>query len=463
MRLQKDLEQTNLTDALGMLRSPEELRKSAHKPWLINSIWAALLVAPLLFVAIFALNSITSHTVASENTDHFLSNLPSGWQLTKQIDITPRQLSSFSQKLGGTLVYANNSFIADEKGVTLQVNELRGSDSTAAQKIYAKLSQLKGGSKSLILNDDTVFEFVFRTVDQGRLAAKAKYQLALQPAKVRYKVRLELTPIAKGDAMQWNKLFNACIKNKSESVSPNDSSEFKTLSQSFQWGNRLNLRTVGVGAAESRWQIAGEKKPVTANHDITLNYEIPNARDDWMPTVELVGIIECHNLGMLPAMQNDAATNYLASSSAWPSDAPDVQVLAQSIVGEAVSPQAKINKILSWITNGENLSVGGQTGSRYGTRQVLTQKFGNCWDYSDVFITLCRACKVPARQVFGWLAGQEGHVWCEVQVDSTWRHVDPTSGTGCGSDYIPFFTSKQGELPPLYTQMPLIEVLSSGD
>lgn len=54
----------------------------------------------------------------------------------------------------------------------------------------------------------------------------------------------------------------------------------------------------------------------------------------------------------------------------------------------------------------------------------LKNKLGHCWDFSDVFDTLAPASGGPARQVADWLHGV--------------------------SDYIPFVSSPDGELPMVY-------------
>ena len=81
---------------------------------------------------------------------------------------------------------------------------------------------------------------------------------------------------------------------------------------------------------------------------------------------------------------------------------------------------------------------------------MAKQKFGRCWDYSDLFTTIARTSGLPCRQVFGWLYESEGHVWCDVLVDGQWKMVDPTTGTVCGTDYLPFCISTDGEFPLLY-------------
>jgi transglutaminase-like putative cysteine protease len=58
---------------------------------------------------------------------------------------------------------------------------------------------------------------------------------------------------------------------------------------------------------------------------------------------------------------------------------------------------------------------------------------------------------VPSRQVAGWLYDECGHVWAEVLVpDEGWRQFDPTAGLECGSEYVPYLATEQGELPMVY-------------
>ena len=90
---------------------------------------------------------------------------------------------------------------------------------------------------------------------------------------------------------------------------------------------------------------------------------------------------------------------------------------------------------------------------------MLEQRFGHCWDYSDVFVTLTRAAGVPARQVLGWVYGLSGHVWAEVLIDDQWVQIDPTSRLKCGSDYIPYMTNEDGKVPLVYISGVKIEPL----
>jgi transglutaminase-like putative cysteine protease len=142
----------------------------------------------------------------------------------------------------------------------------------------------------------------------------------------------------------------------------------------------------------------------------------------------------------------------LTSTEHWPSTDPEVVALAKQIVGARTDVEDKVAALLDWCAPGKNWRYDGvNPGSRHGVKQVLKQGYGRCWDFSDGFITLCRAANVPCRQVMGWLHGVSGHVWAEVLLEGKgWRQVDPTAGMGCDYRYVPLVTSETGQTPLVY-------------
>ena len=112
-----------------------------------------------------------------------------------------------------------------------------------------------------------------------------------------------------------------------------------------------------------------------------------------------------------------------------------------------------MQRALGWLR--AHVRYGGETGSRWGTAQVIAQGYGQCWDHADVLVTLCRAAGVPAQEVMGWLAGVGGHVWTEVYLDGAWWPVDATaSWIGTSQDYVPLLVSEDGEAPAIYWGAP---------
>ena len=62
--------------------------------------------------------------------------------------------------------------------------------------------------------------------------------------------------------------------------------------------------------------------------------------------------------------------------------------------------------------------------------EVLKDRRGVCQDFAHLMLGLCRALKIPARYVSGYLATEAAsatHAWVEVFVPGHgWRGLDPT-------------------------------------
>lgn len=79
-------------------------------------------------------------------------------------------------------------------------------------------------------------------------------------------------------------------------------------------------------------------------------------------------------------------------------------------------------------------------------RDVLVQRRGVCQDFAHVMIGICRALKIPARYVSGYLyngpaehlrGAQASHAWAEVYLPELgWRGLDPTNGTQPDERYV---------------------------
>lgn len=149
---------------------------------------------------------------------------------------------------------------------------------------------------------------------------------------------------------------------------------------------------------------------------------------------------------------------YLAGTAFWPTSDSQVGRLSGQIADSSMGDGAKVETLWRWVR--ENIKYSGPPGTRYGTLRVIGQGFGRCWDKSDVFVTLCRASGVPAREVAGWLAGNSGgHVWAQAYIEGEgWVSVDTTSDhVGADASYLPFFATADGAMPILYVTTPSVE------
>ena len=73
-------------------------------------------------------------------------------------------------------------------------------------------------------------------------------------------------------------------------------------------------------------------------------------------------------------------------------------------------------------------------------KDVLSQRRGVCQDFAHVLLGLCRAVRIPACYVSGYLATEAAsatHAWTEVLIPGIgWRALDPTHNCQPGETYV---------------------------
>ena len=77
----------------------------------------------------------------------------------------------------------------------------------------------------------------------------------------------------------------------------------------------------------------------------------------------------------------------------------------------------------------------GYDGTDRGALYALTQKKGDCTEYTTLFVALCRRAGIPARAMGGYVVSQNTildpasyHNWAEFFADGRWHLADPLSG-----------------------------------
>ena len=117
------------------------------------------------------------------------------------------------------------------------------------------------------------------------------------------------------------------------------------------------------------------------------------------------------------------------------SDNPRIIDTAKEIVGNNTNPVQTARLLYDWVIN--YLSYKEPLGLR-GAKLALENKWGNCGDYSALFVALCRATGIPARPVVGrWATSSPGdwHVWAEFYVpECGWVPADATNQDLHGGD-----------------------------
>ncbi|MGA2684219.1 MAG: transglutaminase family protein [Verrucomicrobiota bacterium] len=87
-------------------------------------------------------------------------------------------------------------------------------------------------------------------------------------------------------------------------------------------------------------------------------------------------------------------------------------------------------------------------------RGVLREGRGVCQDLAHVMIGLCRALKIPALYVSGYLATETAsatHAWTEVFIPTIgWRALDPTHDCQAGETYVKIAVGRDyADVPPI--------------
>ncbi|MGB0578937.1 MAG: transglutaminase-like domain-containing protein [Limisphaerales bacterium] len=363
--------------------------------------------------------------------------LPAGWKQLNTTSVPAIQLAGLSRRLGGRLTAAKNIHY-NVRGAELKLIELTCHTERDAKVVHATMARFKKGERFLKRDGKKISEISSRS---NRASIEATHVFQFQPIEVTYRVEFDAVPINGGDYMKWNQLFNAFLLHNRKPT-PDTEKRIAALARSFRKGDDIKLRRHGQG-----------KKP----SEVVTQPGSPAIRAG-LPITAIIATIHSQTLGFTPA---EGDGEYTDQTAHWPVDDPAIRKLAEAITQDLADPDRKVQAILKWFLDRENIRYDGKIkGSRYGVDKVIEQKFGHCWDYSDVFVTLCRASGVPARQVLGWHAYMQGHVWAEIlKPGQGWIPVDPTSGMACGSEYIPIMTTTDGEIPLVYASMPKISVI----
>lgn len=140
-------------------------------------------------------------------------------------------------------------------------------------------------------------------------------------------------------------------------------------------------------------------------------------------------------------------------SSRYVENTPDVWRLAlDATVGQLDTWQAAlalmrfVNKEIKYLSNSTTVHT--------HMRDVLKERQGVCQDFAHVMIGLCRAIKIPALYVSGYLATETAsatHAWTEVLIPGIgWRALDPTHDRQCTETYVKIAVGRDyADVPPV--------------
>lgn len=386
----------------------------------------------------------------SATVEPFFEHLPPGLFIESSFVVPNPQTVEISAKLGGGIDRITNSKV-NVQGRTIQVNCITAADETNAKRIHDSIGKPFPFTTRTGLR---IVEFVTRGTDLA-LALKTSFELGLlpKPERLHFTYLAELATVDQAHYLSCNPLFNEFLRLQGGDAAAGE--RIAKIAEKFRFGNSVTLRTPNSDASYTLIPHPTRMDPASACTVYSFE-ELPVRNTIPYVTLMYTGITSSN-----PVCPTDTppSAECTAATSFWPVENPAVKHLANRITESSSGTEGKVQAILKWLKPGLNLKYSGQTGSRWGTLKVLEQGFGHCWDFSDVFVTLCRASGVPCRQVAGWLFGASGHVWAEYYVENEgWKQVDPTGGGSlrCGIYHIPLFTTDNGEMPIVYLSMPQI-------
>jgi hypothetical protein len=147
--------------------------------------------------------------------------------------------------------------------------------------------------------------------------------------------------------------------------------------------------------------------------------------------------------GFSPAAHvNQDAKLYLKAEPFCESDDPTIIELARKL--KASTTIKTVENIFQWVSS--NVRYAGYLKNPRGALYALKYREGDCTEYMYLFVALCRADKIPARGIGGYLANGNPvlkpdayHNWAECYLDGAWRIIDPQRKIFMGDQglYIP--------------------------
>ena len=374
------------------------------------------------------------------------ASLPANTKVVKVVELTQAQVAGIAKRLDSKVSRVTNELVS-VAGAQAQINLIECETEADAEHCLANLSPPPPG-RFPGRRARIVFEALSRSpMLAKRLLASAS---ALATGTRTYRVKFRAACVQELEEEQANEVWNLV-----RSGAPPDESRIQALASGWKLGTALGLRTGKCPHYEASFDFA----PAPVSSDVagevtTFAFEkLPVLAG--IPYVDVSATITVSN-AYEPSGGDKPGPSLTASTAAWPSAAEDVKALAQGLTAACKTDLERVVALHAHVH--QSIVQKGPPGTRYGVAKVLQQGFGQCWDKSDVLVTLCRSVGVPAREVAGWVPVLNGgHVWAEVYVEGGWLPVDATAPwLGISDDYVPWFSTSDGFMPIAYLSNPSV-------
>ncbi len=181
---------------------------------------------------------------------------------------------------------------------------------------------------------------------------------------------------------------------------------------------------------------------IAPNEQRTVSFDYYIRKKPYMFTTEY-GTLDLMNRIKMAGGDTEV---YFKGSKLWPIEDEKVQRIKNKILEGEREVFNVVKLIFEFVNQSFEYEV---NGIRMSAAEILQTRKGDCSEFSDLFVTLCRACNIPARIIGGFTWDRNGdvltpHAWCEVFTKQGWIPLDPLWGFLQGISFFHIMFSKEG-------------------
>jgi len=175
-------------------------------------------------------------------------------------------------------------------------------------------------------------------------------------------------------------------------------------------------------------------------------YELSETELGRISSIEIILELELYDYDLSVARKNSTESKLRKNQRRWYLRKTGYYKLPEESLDTILNIQLtdeveKVNQIHDFVV--DHLEYQTFFGKDKGAQYALKERWGDCTEYADLMIALCRYSDIPARRVSGYTVMQDtsqllakifrssGHAWVEVYFnDFGWIPFDPTHSDG---------------------------------
>ncbi len=119
---------------------------------------------------------------------------------------------------------------------------------------------------------------------------------------------------------------------------------------------------------------------------------------------------------------------HLESTALMPTDHEELQAVVAEVVGDEKDARTAAERLARWVFS--ELDKKSPEVAQASALQILRERRGDCSEHALLFVALCRAAGIPARECSGYVCiGHQwgAHAWAEIWLGE-WIGADPDHG-----------------------------------